>query len=153
MYIKKTANHTAMKRLLSIILLVLITTSTFAQADKILGTWLTADKKGNVEIYKTASGVYFGKIVWMSEPNDPATGKPKLDSKNPDTSKRNQTILGSFVFLNYTYDDGEYTGGKIYDCRDGKTYTGKLWLNSDGTLSMRGYIGFLYSTETWTRFK
>jgi len=142
-----------MKRLLSILFVIFITTSTFAQADKILGTWLSADKKAHVEIYKTTSGAYYGKIIWLSEPNDPATGKPKVDSKNPDASKRNVPLIGSLTFLNFTYDDGEYTGGKIYDCRDGKTYTGKLWLNADGTLSMRGYIGFLYNTETWTRIK
>jgi len=142
-----------MKHLLGTLAIICIATSTFAQADNILGTWITADKKGHVEIYKTTSGAYYGKIVWMAEPNDPATGKPKEDSKNPEASKRIQTILGSLTFINFTYDDGEYIGGKIYDCRDGKMYTGKLWLNADGTLSMRGYIGFLYSTETWTRFK
>lgn len=142
-----------MKRLFSILSFIFISTSVFAQADKILGTWLSADKKAHVEIYKTNSGAYYGKIIWLAEPNDPVTGKPKLDSKNPDVAKRSQTILGSLTFINFTYDDEEYTGGKIYDCRDGKMYTGKLWLNSDGTLSMRGYIGFLYSTETWTRVK
>ena len=142
-----------MKHLLGTLVIICIATSTFAQADNILGTWITADKKGNVEIYKTTSGAYYGKIVWMAEPNDPVTGKPKVDSKNPEASKRIQTILGSLTFINFTYDDGEYTGGKIYDCRDGKMYIGKLWLNADGTLSMRGYVGFLYSTETWTRLK
>ncbi|HSY60258.1 MAG TPA: DUF2147 domain-containing protein [Cytophaga sp.] len=142
-----------MKRLCSILTLILITTSAFAQGDKILGTWLSADKKAHVEIYKTTSGAYYGKIIWLAEPNDPTTGKPKLDLKNPDASKCNAPLIGSLTFINFTYDDGEYTGGKIYDCRDGKTYTGKLWLNADGTLSMRGYIGFLYSTETWTRLK
>ncbi|MGN6648270.1 MAG: DUF2147 domain-containing protein [Cytophaga sp.] len=142
-----------MKRLFSIISLLLITTSAFAQADKILGTWLSADKKAHVEIYKNTNGAYYGKIIWLAEPNDPATGKPKVDAKNPDASKRNNPLLGSLTFINFTYKDGEYTGGKIYDCRDGKTYTGKLWLNTDGTLSMRGYIGIFYSTETWTRIK
>lgn len=142
-----------MKRLFSILSLIFIVTSSFAQADKILGKWVTADQKAHVEMYKNASGIYFGKIIWLSEPNDPATGKPKVDTKNPDASKRSQPILGSIIFLNFKYEDEEYTGGKIYDAREGKTYTGKLWINSDGTLSMRGYIGFLYSTETWTRLK
>jgi len=141
-----------MKRLCSILLFLLIGTNVFAQADKIIGTWLTSDKKAHVEMYKS-NDIYYGKIIWLSEPNDPSTGKPKLDVKNPDASKRSQTIMGSLIFYNFKYDDGEYTGGKIYDCRDGKIYTGKLWINSDGTLSMRGYIGFLYSTETWTRLK
>lgn len=141
-----------MKRIFSILLFLLLGTNLFAQADKIIGTWLSSDKKAHVEIYKT-NEIYYGKIVWLSEPNEPSTGKPKLDVKNPDASKRSQTILNSLVFYNFKYVDNEYTGGKIYDCRDGKIYTGKLWLNSDGTLSMRGYIGFLYSTETWTRLK
>jgi len=140
-----------MKRLFSILLFLLMGTHVFAQADKIIGTWLTADKKAHVEMYKT-NDIYYGKITWLTEPND-AAGKPKLDSKNPDASKRSQTILNSLIFYNFKYEDGEYTGGKIYDCREGKIYTGKLWINSDGTLSMRGYIGFLYSTETWTRLK
>jgi uncharacterized protein (DUF2147 family) len=141
-----------MKRILNILSLIFISLPIFAQADKILGTWLSADKKAHVEMYK-ANNVYYGKVVWLSQPNDPVTGKPQLDTKNPDVSKRSQPVLGSILFNKFTYDDGEYTDGKIYDVRDGKTYTGKLWLNDDGTLSMRGYIGFLYSTETWTRLK
>lgn len=141
-----------MKHLFTILLFSIIVTNVFAQADKIIGTWLTADKKAHVEMYKT-NEIYYGKITWLAEPNDPSTGKPKVDAKNPDVSKRSQTILNSLIFYNFKYEDGEYTGGKIYDCRDGKIYTGKLWINSDGTLSMRGYIGFLYSTETWTRIK
>jgi uncharacterized protein (DUF2147 family) len=141
-----------MTRLLSIISIIFIALPTFAQADKILGTWLSADKKAHIEMYKS-NNIYYGKISWLSQPNDPTTGKPQLDTKNQDASKRSQSVLGSILFSDFKYDDGEYTGGKIYDIRDGKTYAGKLWLNDDGTLSMRGYIGFLYSTETWTRLK
>jgi uncharacterized protein (DUF2147 family) len=141
-----------MKFLFNLFLFLFIGTSTFAQADKILGTWLSADKKAHIEMYKS-NDIYYGKIIWLQQPNDPATGKPKIDAKNPDASKRSQPIVGSLVFYNFKYKDGEYTGGKIYDCRDGQIYNGKLWVNADGTLSMRGYIGFLYSTETWTRLK
>lgn len=144
-----------MKRLFSIVTLVTIVLtvqSAFGQEDNVLGTWVTADKKAHVKMY-ASDGVYFGKIIWLAQPNDPTSGKPLLDTKNPDASKRSQPILGSIIFYNFTYDDGEYTGGKIYDARDGKTYTAKIWLNENGTLSMRGYIGFLYGTETWTRLK
>lgn len=141
-----------MKRILIILSLIFISLPIFAQADKILGTWLSADKKAHVEMYKS-NNIYYGKISWLSQPNDLVTGKPQLDTKNPDVSKRSQPVLGLILFNNFTYEDGEYVGGKIYDVRDGKIYTGKLWLNEDGTLSMRGYIGFLYSTETWTRLK
>jgi uncharacterized protein (DUF2147 family) len=51
-----------------------------AQADNVIGTWLTEDKEAHVEISKT-NNVYNGKIVWLKDPNNPKTGKPWLDEK------------------------------------------------------------------------
>jgi uncharacterized protein (DUF2147 family) len=44
--------------------------------------------------------------------------------------------------------------GSLYDPESGNTYSGKLSLNPDGTLSLRGYLGIslLGRTEHWTRF-
>ena len=60
-----------------------------SKADKILGYYLTYDdetgaEKSQVQIYKDASGKYYGKIVWLKEPNK--NGKPKVDDKNPDAT-------------------------------------------------------------------
>ena len=123
-----------------------------AQADKIIGTWLTEDKETHIEIYKS-NNLYFGKITWLKQPNDPQTNKPWLDEKNQDPKKRTQKLLGSVMLWNVKFDDDEYTGGKVYDSRDGKTYTGKLWLTDNNTLKMRGYFGIFFSTETWARVK
>lgn len=141
-----------MQRLLSFIFYVLCSTTAFSQSDDIIGIWLTEDKSAHVEIYKT-NQIYYGKIVWLKEPNNPKTGKPWLDEKNQDGVKKSQTLMGSLVLWGFKYEDDAYTNGKVYDSRDGKVYTGKLWLTDQKTLKMRGYIGFLYSTETWTRVK
>ena len=51
------------------------------KGDDILGVWLNADKDAHVDIYKEGD-VYFGKIIWLEEPNE--FGAPKLDKENPD---------------------------------------------------------------------
>ncbi len=141
-----------MQRLFSFVFFVLSGATTFAQSDNILGAWLTGDKSAHVEIYKS-NNQFMGKIIWLKEPNNPKTGKPWLDEQNENPSRKIQPLLGSLTLWGFKFDDGEYTKGKVYDSRDGKTYTGKLWLTDNNTLKMRGYVGFFYSTETWIRIK
>ncbi len=49
--------------------------------------------------------------------------------------------------------EGKWTGGRIYDPNNGKTYKCTLELANDGTLKVRGYVGISWfgRTETWTR--
>lgn len=139
-----------MKKLVCIAILCLMSAPIFAQADNIVGTWLTEDKEARVKIYRS-NNTYYGKIVWLKNPNDPDTGKPWLDKENEDANKRKLPILNSKMLWGFKYDDGEYVDGSVYDSRDGATYSGKLWLENKNTLNMRGYWGFFFSTETWTR--
>ena len=48
----------------------------------------------------------------------------------------------------------EWTGGSLYDPESGKIYSGKIALNPNGTLNLRGYIGIsLFGrAEVWSRF-
>ncbi|MGB0886109.1 MAG: DUF2147 domain-containing protein [Chitinophagales bacterium] len=141
-----------MKRFLSISILCLLSSNLFAQADKIIGIWLTEDKGAHVEIYKKGN-IYFGKIVWLKEAINKKTGEAWLDEQNEDKSKRNIALLGSKMLWNFTFNDNEYVGGKVYDSRNGKTYKGKLWLENDAILKMRAYVGIFFSTESWTKVK
>jgi hypothetical protein len=54
------------------------------EADGLVGLWLPSNGKARVNIYKAQNGRYYGKIVWLKEPNDPNTGKPKVDKNNPE---------------------------------------------------------------------
>ncbi len=139
-----------MKKYLSIVILSFISLTAFPQSDNIIGTWLTEDKEAHVKIYKT-NNIYYGKIIWLKKPNDPDTGKPWLDKENEAVSKRKLPLMGSKMLWGFKYDDGEYVDGSVYDSRDGAIYSGKLWLEDKNILKMRGYWGFFYSTETWTR--
>lgn len=141
-----------MKCLVVTFLVVLVSVPAFSQSDKILGLWWTSDQGAKVEVYKSGSK-YYGKIIWLREPNDSKTGKPVLDEFNPDPSKRKLPILGSVFISGFSFEDHEYVGGEVYDSRDGKTYNGKMWLTEAGTLKMRGYWGIFYNTEEMTRVK
>ncbi|WP_342645675.1 DUF2147 domain-containing protein [Mucilaginibacter sp. CSA2-8R] len=123
-------------------------------ADAIVGKWINPSGEGQIQIYKKGN-LYFGKLAWIKEPDDKATGKPKTDVNNPDKSLQSRPILGLELLKNFKFDgDDVYEGGTIYDPKSGKTYSCKMTLN-DNKLKIRGFIGIslLGRSEVWTRVK
>lgn len=120
--------------------------------DDILGKWINSSGEGQIEIFKKGDK-YFGKLVWIKEPNE--NGKPKVDAKNPNASLRSKPILGLEIVKDFVYDDKEYVDGKVYDPKTGKTYSGKMTLEGANKLNMRGFIGIslIGRTEAWKRVK
>jgi len=113
--------------------------------DSVLGTWLVPKEDGKVTIYKCGDK-FCGKITWLKTPED-------LDTKNPDPAKRSEKILGMNVLWEFSFDRGQWVGGRIYDPDSGKTYRCKMWLKSDDKLNVKGYVGIpLFGrSEIWTR--
>ena len=115
-------------------------------ADRILGTYYVIEpsskEESKVQIYKTDKGTYFGKVIWMKNPNMP-DGTPKRDIKNPDPSLRNTRGDQIVLVKNFTYNSktGEWVNGEIYNPVEGKTYKCKMAFESDTKLKVRGYIG------------
>lgn len=64
------------------------------------------------------------------------------DRNNPDPALRTRSLTG-LVILSYSGFSGgnKWTGGKIYDPSNGKTYSCNLQLKTNGVLEVRGYIG------------
>ncbi len=123
------------------------------KADDILGIWFNEEKDAKVEIYK-GNGKYHGKIVWLNEPNEPATGLPKLDDENDDESLRSRPVMGLILVKDFIYDgDGLYEDGEIYDPKNGSTYSCYMKFESMDQLKVRGYIGIslIGRTTYWTR--
>ena len=87
-----------MKKIITLIgaLALLFTISSFTSSpasvqdggDDIIGLWEPSNGKARVKIEKIGSK-YYGKIVWLREPIDPATQKPKVDKNNEDEKMRN----------------------------------------------------------------
>jgi uncharacterized protein (DUF2147 family) len=138
------------KNLLALVLFSIISATSFAQ-NTVVGKWLSESGKGITEIY-VVNGKYYGKLVWLKEPNDDA-GKPKLDKENKDKSLRTGQILGLVILKDFVIKDGEWKDGTIYDPENGKTYKCTMWLKDANAIKVRGYWGPFYRTQVWTRSK
>lgn len=138
------------------VLAIMVTTSSFRFAenpDAIVGFWKTGDGKGIVQVYKQGDS-YFGKIVWLQEPNDPETGKPKIDTKNEDPKLKGRPVMGMINLRDFKYQKENYwADGKIYDPKSGEDYSCKITMINNNTLEVRGYVGIsLFGrTDTWKR--
>ncbi|WP_299241524.1 DUF2147 domain-containing protein [uncultured Aquimarina sp.] len=105
-----------------------------------------------IEIYKNGDHFY-GKINKRAE--QPISNLNGLDNKNPNPSLRQRQLLGIDILNNLSFEDGELSGGTIYNADSGKTYTVKVWIDSDNIdlCFIRAYKGILFKTFEATRVK
>lgn len=116
--------------------------------DSPVGFWKTIDDDG-----KTAKS-----YVHITEKDGVLSGKvTRLLQKPQDTlceecagDKKDQPIVGMEILwgLKKEKEGNVFSGGKILDPDNGKEYRCKIWREGD-TLKVRGYIAFLYRTQTW----
>jgi len=117
-------------------------------ASALLGHWLTQPKDGIIEITETADHRLEGRIVGGAYPG-------RKDAKNPDAALRDRLLRGQVIMKGLKRDgDGRWSGGTIYDPDSGSTYRCYIELQQDGSLKVRGYMGFalLGKTQVWTRY-
>jgi len=117
------------------------------------GTWLTEDKKGKIHIVN-CGGALCGNLVWIQEPLDPDTNKPKLDKHNVDASKQGRPLLGVPIVLNMKPSGTpEKWDGQVYNAEDGNTYSGSFTMTGANSAVLKGCImgGLLCKGQTWTR--
>jgi uncharacterized protein (DUF2147 family) len=122
--------------------------STPASATDPTGTWLTRAGDGRIRVAKCGTQMC-GTIVWIKDPVDARTGRPPVDEKNPDPSKRNRKILGLRIFAMALDGNGNWTGG-IYNAEDGQTYRGRITRRSADQLEVQGCAGIFCGSETWS---
>jgi uncharacterized protein (DUF2147 family) len=113
--------------------------------DRVVGYYYAVEqatgRASQIEIYRATDGKYYGKIVWLQEPNE--NGHPKVDAKNPDKQLRNRPMLGLPLLSGFSYDasKNEWKGGTIYNPASGKTYHCIMKLDGNNRLEIHGYIG------------
>ena len=125
------------------------------EADRLLGVWEPSNGKARVKIEKIGEKFY-GKIVWLKEPNDAKTGQPKVDKNNPDPNLRTVPLKGYRLLKDFHFQgNNQWEDGTIYDPENGSTYKCVIKMTDPNTLDIRGYIGVeaLGRTDVWKRLE
>lgn len=124
---------------------------TFAQT--VFGKWKTIDdrdgvEKAIIEIYKD-DGLLHAKVVKILQ-----EGKKDAVCTKCEGERKNKPILGMKIMEDFEEKkDGVYKGDKLFDPEQAMTFRGRVWLDEDNAnrLKVRGYLAFLYRTQTWHR--
>jgi len=127
----------------AILAILAVRSSASARPDSPLGTWLTESGHGVVAIAQCGDALC-GRIVGIDR--DPGSPMPM------DVNGRPQCDL-TIITNAKPVADGTWLGA-ITDPRDGDTYRAKLWVDAEGNLHLRGFIGisFFGSTQVWRPF-
>lgn len=143
----------ALTRALALVLTLSTVGSSAAWAADPTGTWLTANGRSRVRVVNCGGGLC-GSIIWLKEPNDPATGQPKTDKNNSDASQRSRPLIGVQIILGMTPSGtpGKWSG-QVYNAEDGKTYSGSFTLQDSGSAQLEGCAlgGLICKAQVWTR--
>ncbi|MBQ0016326.1 MAG: DUF2147 domain-containing protein [Bacteroidales bacterium] len=132
---------------LSVIMLMVALPSVCGQtsADQIVGRFCMlsplSDDTAIVKISRYSDGTYRGRLVWLSQPNNP-DGTIRTDSKNKDKKLRNRPYTDVDIFWNLRYKGTEWVEGVLYNPFDGKRFSVKFSLSKNGRdLTARYYKG------------
>jgi uncharacterized protein (DUF2147 family) len=159
-------NLNILKQSFTAISLILLTSCTMGKTsntkqteltdpDKIVGTWRSAAQDSEMEIYKSGS-MYYGKLLagWGNDMYE-SDGKTLVkDTKNPDIKLRNRPLLNLVFITDVSYENGEYTGGKLYMAKDGEMISCEMKFDGE-KLTMKWYRdGQQFGpTKIWSRIK
>ena len=138
-----------MKLLVSALPLFLIAVPVSAgtkASDTIFDHWVTEAGDGIVEIKICEDQRPCGISKWVHPENGVL-----IDTKNPDANLKDRPLLGSKIIWGFKPKENRWTGGKIYNPRDGKTYNSKLALTEDDKLKVKGCVGPICKSLIWTR--
>lgn len=133
------------KTMLSAVFLVAV--STAAQAGTpITGRWITQTKDGVVEVYACGESIC-GKLAKFLAP--PPGGNAQKDVNNANPALRSRPLLGINLLSGFKLDGKEWKG-QIYDPRSGRTYRSVVYKGKSGNLVVKGCVGPICQSQTWT---
>ncbi|MBJ7411020.1 MAG: DUF2147 domain-containing protein [Phenylobacterium sp.] len=91
-----------------------------------------------------------GRIVWLWAPAP--DGRARVDERNPDPAFRSRPIVGTEIVSGLRESSPRvWTGGRLYNPDDGRTYAGTVRLKG-GLLELKGCaLGVVCRKQTWRR--
>lgn len=122
-------------------------------SQSVFGKWKTIDdrngvEKAIVEVYKK-NGMLQARIHKILE-----KGKEDALCIKCKGELKDKPIVGMKIMDDFKKNSkGEYKGNRLFDPEQAMTFRGKVWLDPDNKnrLKVRGYLAFLYRTQTWHR--
>lgn len=150
-------NYLPMSKIVFSFLLCALSLNLWAQkSSDVIGVWKTIDDetgkaKSHVELYMKGDQLY-GKVTKIL---NPAKANSICEKCDDDDDRKNKKVLNMEIIRNMEWDDDEWDDGTILDPNKGSIYDCKLWIEPEtpDLLYLRGYIGFVYRTQTWHRVK
>ena len=121
-----------------------------ALADPV-GVWRVKDG-GTLRIYR-CGGALCASIVTVQPRLDPATGKPRTDKNNENTSKRARSLIGIQVLMNMRPNGAGTWSGRLYDSDRGKIFSGNLVELGPKTIRIEGCALGLCGGEELSRVR
>lgn len=136
-----------------VLLLVLLFCTSWVSSQDVFGKWKTIDDRtGNpkaiIDIYEK-DGLMYGKVLEIVE-----KGKENALCVKCDGDKKDKPVVGMTIIEGAEHKGkGVYKGDTLFDPEQAMTFRCKIWLNPDNPneLKVRGYLAFLYRTQTWVR--
>ena len=126
-----------------------------AQARAVLGDWVTYNDDGteaqSVVRITAPGGVLQGRIVRVLPTEQYPT--PQFRCDDCEGRYEGADLRTVPLIEGMTWDEDEFSGGRITDPTNGRRYRGVLRLESADRLRVRGYIGVraLGRTQVWRR--
>jgi uncharacterized protein (DUF2147 family) len=116
-----------------------------ASADELVGVWESLDHNFKIEMFK-ADKDYEAHLLYGNHVVE-KDGTFKTDTKNPDPNLRSRSLKGIVLIKGLVWDNGQWSGGTLYDGSSGSTYQCKAEIK-DGVLLLRGFRGTPLFGET-----
>ena len=122
-------------------------------AADIAGLWIDHTGRGAVEIAPCGAKLC-GHVYWLQSAVDTKTGRPLVDHKNPDASKRRNPICGLQILGDLAKTGTGRAGavwgsGWIYNPEDGGSFDAEVQLLAPDRLQVMGYLGIKLFNETY----
>lgn len=124
-----------------------------AWSQTVFGKWKTIDDRNGitkaiVEVYEE-NGLLQAKILKILE-----KGKENARCVKCKGELKDKPVTGMKIMKDFKRNaKGEYKGSPLFDPEQAMTFRGKVWLDpkNPNRLKVRGYLAFLYRTQTWHR--
>ena len=116
-----------------------------ADPHDVYATFLTQEGTSHIRIADCGDGTPCGTVTWI-DPESLEAGETPDDV----LSKNGDHVLGLRLLQGFTRKRHDWRGGTIYDPENDKLYSARIKRMKSGDLQLKGCVGPLCQSQTWT---